>query len=86
MVLMAYRHGLRAAEVVDLRWEQVDFRNTLLHVRRAKGARQVGGNTREKIIGIIEMWKFIKRIFGAAEPAPAPRRRPGGRGFVVAHI
>ena len=24
MVLLAYRHGLRAAEVVDLRWEQID--------------------------------------------------------------
>src|SRR5262245_45642263 len=26
MVLVAYRHGLRASEVVDLRWEQMDFR------------------------------------------------------------
>ena len=26
MVLVAYRHGLRASELVDLRWEQVDFR------------------------------------------------------------
>ena len=26
MVLVAYRHGLRAAELVDLRWDQVDFR------------------------------------------------------------
>jgi len=25
MVLVAYRHGLRAAELVDLRWDQVDF-------------------------------------------------------------
>ena len=25
MVLMAYRHGLRASEVTDLKWEQVDF-------------------------------------------------------------
>jgi integrase len=25
MVLLACRHGLRGAEVVDLRWEQVDF-------------------------------------------------------------
>jgi integrase len=24
--LLAYRHGLRAAEVVDLRWEQVDLK------------------------------------------------------------
>jgi site-specific recombinase XerD len=36
MVLMAYRHGLRAAEVVDLRWEQVDFKSALLSVRRVK--------------------------------------------------
>jgi integrase len=36
MVLMTYRHGLRAAEVVDLRWEQVDFKTGTLHVRRVK--------------------------------------------------
>ena len=36
MVLLAYRHGLRAAEVVDLRWEQVDFKTASLHVRRVK--------------------------------------------------
>jgi integrase len=24
MVLLAYRHGLRAAELVDMRWDQVD--------------------------------------------------------------
>ena len=26
MAFVAYRHGLRASELVDLRWEQVDFR------------------------------------------------------------
>ena len=36
MVLVAYRHGLRAAELVDLRWNQVDFRSATLHVRRVK--------------------------------------------------
>jgi type 1 fimbriae regulatory protein FimB/type 1 fimbriae regulatory protein FimE len=36
MILVAYRHGLRAAEVVDLRWDQVDFRTATLHVRRVK--------------------------------------------------
>jgi integrase len=36
MVLIAFRHGLRASEVVDLRWEQVDLRGGLLHVRRVK--------------------------------------------------
>ena len=36
MVLLAYRHGLRASEVVDLRWEQIDFKTASLHVRRVK--------------------------------------------------
>jgi integrase len=36
MVLVAYRHGLRAAELVDLRWDQVDFDHARLHVRRVK--------------------------------------------------
>jgi integrase len=36
MVLLAFRHGLRAAEVCDLRWEQIDFAAATLHVRRIK--------------------------------------------------
>ena len=36
MILVAYRHGLWAAELVDLRWDQVDFRTATLHVRRVK--------------------------------------------------
>jgi integrase len=36
MILVAYRHGLRVSELVDLRWDQVDFRHGRLHVRRVK--------------------------------------------------
>src|SRR6476646_3724129 len=36
MILVAYRHGLRASEVVDLRWDQIEFRSAMLHVRRVK--------------------------------------------------
>ncbi len=36
MILLAYRHGLRGSELVDLRWEQIDFRAANLHVRRVK--------------------------------------------------
>ena len=37
MIWMTYRHGLRAAEVCDLRWEQIDLATASLHVTRAKG-------------------------------------------------
>jgi type 1 fimbriae regulatory protein FimB/type 1 fimbriae regulatory protein FimE len=36
MILLAFRHGLRAAEVCDLRWEQIDFNTATMHVRRIK--------------------------------------------------
>ena len=36
MILLAFRHGLRASEVIDLRWDQVDFNQAVLHVRRVK--------------------------------------------------
>ena len=38
MVLLAYRHGLRVAELVALRWDSVDFGHGRLHVNRAKAA------------------------------------------------
>src|SRR5215212_4909842 len=36
MILISFRHGLRASEAVDLRWDQVDFDRAVLHVRRVK--------------------------------------------------
>jgi integrase len=36
MILMAYRHGFRVSELVDLRWDQIDFDRATLAVRRAK--------------------------------------------------
>jgi integrase len=36
MILLAYRHGFRAIELVDLRWDQIDFARATLAVRRAK--------------------------------------------------
>src|SRR5581483_3931302 len=36
MILMTYRHGFRAIELVDLRWDQIDFGRATLAVRRVK--------------------------------------------------
>jgi hypothetical protein len=36
MILVAYRHGLRASELCDLEWHQVELDAGRLHVRRAK--------------------------------------------------
>jgi type 1 fimbriae regulatory protein FimB/type 1 fimbriae regulatory protein FimE len=36
MIVVAYRHGLRASELTDLRWDQIDLATATLHVRRVK--------------------------------------------------
>ena len=36
MILVAFRHGLRVAELVGLRWDQIDFDSGVLHVARRK--------------------------------------------------
>ena len=36
LVLIAFRHGLRVAEMVALRWDMVDLKRGLLHVTRLK--------------------------------------------------
>ena len=36
MILLAFRHGLRASEVCDLKWEQFDLGQGTVHVNRLK--------------------------------------------------
>ena len=36
MILVAYRHGLRASEVCSLEWQQIELDQGRLHVCRAK--------------------------------------------------
>ena len=36
-ILIAYRHGLRASEVVALRWDDIELASGRMHARRAKG-------------------------------------------------
>ena len=36
MILMAFRHGLRASELCGLQWSDVEFETGTLHLRRAK--------------------------------------------------
>ncbi|MGB8176197.1 MAG: tyrosine-type recombinase/integrase, partial [Pseudolabrys sp.] len=37
MLLLAFRHGLRASELCGLQWSDVEFASGTLHLRRAKG-------------------------------------------------
>jgi integrase len=37
IILIAFRHGLRASELCELQWSDVEFESATVHLRRAKG-------------------------------------------------
>ena len=39
LMLMMFRHGLRASEAVNMKWEQIDLTAGTLHVARLKGSK-----------------------------------------------
>ena len=36
LILIAYRHGLRVSEAIDLKWDQIDLKTGRIHVNRLK--------------------------------------------------
>ena len=62
MILVAYRHGLRVSELVDLRWDQVDFGTATLHVRRVKQ----GSPSTHPILG--DELRALRRLKREQEP------------------
>jgi integrase len=62
MILVAYRHGLRASELTDLRWDQVDFVAATLHVRRVKQ----GSPATHPILG--DELRMLRRLQREQEP------------------
>jgi type 1 fimbriae regulatory protein FimB/type 1 fimbriae regulatory protein FimE len=58
MIFVAYRHGLRASELTDLRWDQIDFTTSTLHVRRVKQ----GSRSAHPILGDeLRMLRWLQR-------------------------
>jgi integrase len=47
MIKICFRHGLRASELCELQWTDVEFETATLHIRRAKG----GTTTTHPLIG-----------------------------------
>jgi integrase len=62
MILVAYRHGLRASELTDLRWDQIDFATATLHVRRVKQ----GSPSTHPILG--DELRWLRRLQREQQP------------------
>jgi integrase len=80
MVLVAYRHGLRAGELITLRWDAIDFAHGRLHVQRLKG----GSESVHPLSGSeLRALRRLKREQNPASPFIfTSERRSRPRGFV----
>jgi len=63
MVLVAYRHGLRVAELVRLRWESIDFKVGTIHIARVKS----GSPAAHPLTG--EEMRALRRLQREQDPA-----------------
>jgi type 1 fimbriae regulatory protein FimB/type 1 fimbriae regulatory protein FimE len=70
LILVAYRHGLRAIEVADLEWSQVEWdRQPTLHVRRAKNGK------RDELRMLRELQRNTTGLL-SSRPSAAARSQP----------
>jgi integrase len=65
MILVAFRHGLRSAEVTQLRWEAIDFNRGELAIARVKG----GKSGTHPLTG--RELRMLRRLKREQEPASA---------------
>ena len=85
MVLIAFRHGLRASELVDLSWDQVDLEHALLHVRRVKnGSPATHPLTGKELLALrrLQREQELKSPFVFASERGTPFTKPGFQAMV----
>jgi integrase len=65
LIMMAYRHGFRASELIALRWDQIDLKAGTLHVARLKNGSPSTHPLRGPELRALRSWR---RAQGAAAP------------------
>ena len=63
-ILVAFRHGLRASELCDLQWDQIDFTRKTIRVHRVKG-----GDPSTHYLGNSEL-RALRRLQRENPPGP----------------
>lgn len=64
MIRMAFRHGLRAGELVALQWDQIDLKKGTIFVKRSKnGDASTQALNREEIAGLRRLPRETSYVF-----------------------
>jgi integrase len=74
-ILVTYRHGLRATEVCQLRWDQYDLKRGSLHVNRIKNgierAHPVGGEEMRALRKLLREEPESRYVFVSERGGPS---------------
>jgi len=79
LIMMAYRHGFRASELIALRWDQIDLKTGALHVARLKHGSPSTHPLRGPEIRALRAWKREQSdatpyVFTSLRGGPMTRR------------
>jgi type 1 fimbriae regulatory protein FimE len=77
LIMLGFRHGLRASELIALRWDQIDFKTGTLHVNRLKNGSPSTHPIRGPEIRLLHAWQNEQGggsyIFTSERDAPMTR-------------
>jgi integrase len=79
MILVTYRHGLRASEVCDLQWQQIELSEGRLHVHRVKNGISSVHPIRGDEMRALRKLRRDFRARRAYRPHRFPSARPASR-------
>jgi integrase len=79
LIMVAYRHGFRASELIALRWDQIDLKAGTLHVARLKGGSPSTHPLRGPELRALRAWKreqgdATPYVFTSLRGGPMTRR------------
>jgi len=79
LIMMAYRHGFRASELIALRWDQIDLKAGMLHVARLKHGSPSTHPLRGPELRTLRAWKreqgdTTPYVFTSLRGGPMTRR------------
>lgn len=79
LIMMAYRHGFRASELIALRWDQIDLKAGTLHVSRLKHGSPSTHPLRGPELRALRAWKRAQGdaapyVFTSLRDGPMTRR------------
>jgi type 1 fimbriae regulatory protein FimB/type 1 fimbriae regulatory protein FimE len=79
LIMLAYRHGLRASELIALRWDSIDLKAGIIHVSRLKNGSDSTHPVRGPELRALRAWKreqgdATPYVFTSLRGGPMTRR------------